>query len=66
LEHRQSPARPLPTSAVIKHVIESDTWKLRHLAGPDAEPLLSRRAAVTDEEWIDFVELGAGAPQQAS
>ena len=45
---------------VIADVIESGTWKLRHPAGPDAEPFLSWRAVMTDEQWIEFNALDAG------
>lgn len=52
---------PSVVAEVIKHVIESGTWKLRHLAGPGAELLLSRRAAMSDEEWIDSVAQGTAS-----
>jgi NAD(P)-dependent dehydrogenase (short-subunit alcohol dehydrogenase family) len=48
---------PTPASVVamvIRGVIESGTSKLRHPAGPDAGPFLQWRAAMTDEEWIEF------------
>jgi NAD(P)-dependent dehydrogenase (short-subunit alcohol dehydrogenase family) len=61
-EALEVPTPPSVAGEVIKHIIESGTWKLRHLAGPGAGPLLSRRAAMTDEEWIDSVALGADAP----
>jgi NAD(P)-dependent dehydrogenase (short-subunit alcohol dehydrogenase family) len=51
LEH---PAPPSLIAEVIKNIIESGTWKLRHPCGPDAEPFLAWRAAMTDEEWIDL------------
>jgi hypothetical protein len=38
----------------IREIIESGAWKLRHPVGPDAEPLLNWRAAMTDEEWVDW------------
>jgi NAD(P)-dependent dehydrogenase (short-subunit alcohol dehydrogenase family) len=37
----------------ILEIIESDSWKLRYPAGPDAEGYLKTRASMTDEEWID-------------
>ena len=61
-EALELPTPPTVVAAVIKHIIDSGTWKLRHLAGPGAEPLLSRRAAMTDEEWIDSVAFGAQLP----
>ncbi len=51
LEH---PAPPSIVATSIRTVIASGTWKLRHPAGPDAELFLAWRAAMTDEQWIDF------------
>ena len=57
LEH---PTPPSVVAAVIRNVIESGDWKLRHPAGPDAAPFLSWRAAMTDEQWTEFNTLDAG------
>ena len=48
----------IPVSATlvaekILEIAESETWILRHPVGPDAQPLLDKRATMTDEEWID-------------
>ena len=46
---------PVPPSLVADKMLEifrSDTWKLRHPVGPDAEPFLAWRRAMTDEEWV--------------
>ncbi len=54
--------QPVPPSIVahaIRNVIESGTWKLRHPCGPDAEPFLAWRAAMTDEQWVEFNALDA-------
>jgi NAD(P)-dependent dehydrogenase (short-subunit alcohol dehydrogenase family) len=59
---RASLAQPVPPSivaATIRDIIESGTWKLRHPCGPDAEPFLAWRAAMTDEQWVDFNALDA-------
>jgi NAD(P)-dependent dehydrogenase (short-subunit alcohol dehydrogenase family) len=48
------PVSPETTAAVIRHVIESDTWQLRHPSGPDAPAFLSWRAAMTDEQWVEW------------
>jgi len=56
LEHGTPPS---VVAAVIKDVIESGTWKLRHPAGPDAAPFLGWRAAMTDEQWTEFNSLDA-------
>jgi NAD(P)-dependent dehydrogenase (short-subunit alcohol dehydrogenase family) len=50
----KQPRPPSIVASVIRNVIESGTWKLRHPAGPDAEQFLAWRAGMTDEEWVDF------------
>jgi NAD(P)-dependent dehydrogenase (short-subunit alcohol dehydrogenase family) len=50
----ENPAPPSIIAEVIRNIIESGTWKLRHPCGPDAEPFLAWRAAMTDEQWIDL------------
>jgi hypothetical protein len=46
---------------VIRDVIESGTWQLRHPAGPDAAPFLAWRASLSDEEWVRFNSLDGPA-----
>jgi len=58
LEHGTPPS---VVATVIRDVIESGTWKLRHPAGPDAAPFLAWRAAMTDEQWTEFNTLDAEA-----
>jgi NAD(P)-dependent dehydrogenase (short-subunit alcohol dehydrogenase family) len=48
------PVPPEATAAVIRQIIESGTWQLRHPSGPDAAPFLGWRAAMTDEQWVDY------------
>lgn len=48
------PAPPSIIAEKIREIIESGTWKLRHPCGPDAEPFLGWRAAMTDEQWVDL------------
>ncbi len=55
----ENPAPPSIIGLTIRNIIESGTWKLRHPCGPDAEPFLAWRAAMTDEQWIDFNALDA-------
>lgn len=50
----ERPVGPEVTAAVIRHIIESGTWQLRHPSGPDAIPFLNWRAAMSDEEWVDW------------
>ena len=55
----QHPTPPSAVAEVIKNIIESGTWELRHPAGPDAAPFLGWRAAMTDAQWIEFNSLDA-------
>lgn len=48
------PVSPEVTAIVIRAIIESGTWRLRHPAGPDAAPFLQWRASLTDEQWIEW------------
>ena len=53
-------AQPRPPSLVaeiIRNIVESGTWQLRHTAGPDAEPFLSWRKSMTDEQWVEWAAL---------
>lgn len=38
----------------ILEIAESDSWKLRHPVGPDAEPFLQWRASMSDEDWVNW------------
>jgi NAD(P)-dependent dehydrogenase (short-subunit alcohol dehydrogenase family) len=54
---RAALANPIPsetTAGVIRQIIESGTWQLRHPSGPDAAPFLGWRAAMNDEQWVDW------------
>ena len=49
--------KPTPPSLVaekIREIIESGTSQLRHPVGPDAQPFLSWRQSMTDEEWVNW------------
>jgi NAD(P)-dependent dehydrogenase (short-subunit alcohol dehydrogenase family) len=49
-----NPVPPETTAGVIRHIIESGTWQVRHPSGPDAAAFLGWRAAMTDERWVDW------------
>jgi NAD(P)-dependent dehydrogenase (short-subunit alcohol dehydrogenase family) len=49
-----NPVPPEVTASVIRNIIESGAWQLRHLSGPDAAPFVGWRASMTDEQWIDW------------
>ena len=36
----------------ILEIAESDSWQLRHPAGPDAAAFLDWRKSLNDEEWV--------------
>lgn len=50
----KNPAQPSLVAEKVLHIIESGTWKLRHPVGPDAEPTIAGRMAMTDEEHVDM------------
>jgi NAD(P)-dependent dehydrogenase (short-subunit alcohol dehydrogenase family) len=49
----KQPVAPFVVADKIVEIVQSKTWKLRHLAGPDAEPMLQYRASMTDEQWVE-------------
>jgi NAD(P)-dependent dehydrogenase (short-subunit alcohol dehydrogenase family) len=49
-----NPVPPETTAAVIRHIIESGTWQLRHPSGPDAGAFIGWRATLSDEQWVDW------------
>jgi NAD(P)-dependent dehydrogenase (short-subunit alcohol dehydrogenase family) len=53
-----NPVAPETTAAIIRHIVESDTWQLRHPSGADAAPFLGWRSAMTDEQWVDWSAQG--------
>jgi NAD(P)-dependent dehydrogenase (short-subunit alcohol dehydrogenase family) len=49
-----APTSPSVVAEKIREILESSTWRLRHPVGPDAEPFLRWRAAMTDEEFVNW------------
>ena len=49
-----APVGPEATATLIRSIIESDTWQLRHPCGPDAAALIAWRSTLSDEQWIDW------------
>lgn len=45
-------APPSMVAAKILDIVASGTWQLRHPVGPDSEPFLAWRKAMTDDEWV--------------
>ncbi|KIC94869.1 SDR family oxidoreductase [Flavihumibacter solisilvae] len=50
----ENPSSTSYVSEKILEIIQSKDWKLRHPAGPDAEPFLQWRLSMSDEEWVDW------------
>jgi NAD(P)-dependent dehydrogenase (short-subunit alcohol dehydrogenase family) len=38
----------------VREIVESGTWQLRHPVGPDAEPFLTWRRSMNDEDWVQW------------
>jgi NAD(P)-dependent dehydrogenase (short-subunit alcohol dehydrogenase family) len=51
------PASPFVVADKVAEIVESGDRKLRHPVGPDAKPFLQYRAAMPDEQWVDFWSL---------
>jgi NAD(P)-dependent dehydrogenase (short-subunit alcohol dehydrogenase family) len=50
----ENPVSPYVVGEKIREIVESETWKLRHPVGPDAEGFLAWRASMTDEQWVEW------------
>jgi NAD(P)-dependent dehydrogenase (short-subunit alcohol dehydrogenase family) len=48
----RNPVSPYVVGEQIRKIIDDGSWQLRYPVGLDAAPLLAKRAATTDEEWI--------------
>jgi NAD(P)-dependent dehydrogenase (short-subunit alcohol dehydrogenase family) len=49
----RNPTSPYVVGEKIREIVEGKSWQLRYPVGPDASPLLAKRAAMTDEEWVE-------------
>jgi NAD(P)-dependent dehydrogenase (short-subunit alcohol dehydrogenase family) len=50
----ENPVSPYIVGEKIRDIVESGTWQLRHLVGPNAAGLLAWRTSLTDEQWVDW------------
>ncbi len=50
----KNPVSPYVVGEAILRIVESDSRQLRYPVGPDAAPFLAWRAAMTDEDWVDY------------
>jgi NAD(P)-dependent dehydrogenase (short-subunit alcohol dehydrogenase family) len=49
----QNPISPYVVGETIREIVDGGSRQLRYLVGPDAAPLMAKRASITDEAWID-------------
>ncbi len=49
--------QPAVVAEVIRDIVDGKSNKFRNLAGPDALPLTSFRTSITDEDWINSVNI---------
>jgi NAD(P)-dependent dehydrogenase (short-subunit alcohol dehydrogenase family) len=52
---------PHVVGETIREIVESGTWKLRHVVGPDAQQTLDFRMSLTDEEYVALEGLDEAA-----
>jgi NAD(P)-dependent dehydrogenase (short-subunit alcohol dehydrogenase family) len=57
----ESPRGPHLVAEKIREIIESGTWKLRHVVGPGAQETLDFRNSMTDEEYVALEGLDEAA-----
>lgn len=50
----QHPVSPFVVGEQIREIIESNSWQLRYPVGPDAAGLLSWRASLSDEDFMNY------------
>jgi len=50
----KNPTPPLLVAQKVREIVGSDSWQLRHPVGPDAAPFMQWRAAMSDEQWVDW------------
>jgi NAD(P)-dependent dehydrogenase (short-subunit alcohol dehydrogenase family) len=46
------PVSPFVVAEQIRQIVDGDSWQLRYLVGPDAAPMIQRRASKTDEQVV--------------
>ena len=56
----KNPVSPYVVGEAIRRIAESDNWQLRYPVGPDAAPFLAWRAAMSDEEWVNYAAVTDG------
>lgn len=57
----EDPTPPTVVADKILEIFQTDTWQLRHLSGPTAQPFLDWRKSMTDEQWVEWGALDDNA-----
>jgi NAD(P)-dependent dehydrogenase (short-subunit alcohol dehydrogenase family) len=50
----KNPVSPYLVGNQIRQIVESGSWQLRYLVGPDAAQILQWRTSLSDEEWVTW------------
>lgn len=50
----EKPVSPFVVGDLIRDIVDSGTWRLRHPVGPDAAGFIQWRASFTDEQWTEW------------
>jgi len=50
----KNPVSPYVVGEQILRIVEGDSPQLRYPVGPDAEPVIRWRAAMSDERWVEL------------
>ena len=50
----ENPIPPTVVADKIMEIFQTDSWQLRHVAGPSAQPFLDWRNSMTDEQWVEW------------
>jgi NAD(P)-dependent dehydrogenase (short-subunit alcohol dehydrogenase family) len=50
----KTPTQASVVADKMVEIVQSGTWQLRHLVGPDAIPFIAWRGSMTDEQWVDW------------
>jgi NAD(P)-dependent dehydrogenase (short-subunit alcohol dehydrogenase family) len=50
----KNPVSPYVVGEAIRRIAEGQSWQLRYPVGPDAGPFLAWRAAMSDEDWVNW------------
>jgi NAD(P)-dependent dehydrogenase (short-subunit alcohol dehydrogenase family) len=53
----ENPTPPTVVADKILEIFQTESWQLRHVVGPSAQPFLDWRNSMTDEQWVEWGSL---------